>query len=471
MRILLLLAASCALTACASRPSPDAPAERPPNIIFIMADDLGYGDLGSYGQTQIQTPHLDQMAAEGLRFTQFYAGSTVCAPSRSVLMTGQHTGHTSVRGNGNPPEQSILPTDYTVAELLQDGGYATGLAGKWGLGSPEYGGLPNDEGFGWFYGYLNQVHAHNFYPEWLWLNQDTVRLANEVTRAPNSYGGFTGGYATKKVDYTHDLFMDESLAFVERHQAEPFFLYLALTIPHANNEARHGPEHGMEVPDYGPYANRDWPEPQKGHAAMITRMDDGIGQLRAQLEALGLADDTIVMFTSDNGPHREGGGDPDFFDSNGPLRGIKRALYEGGIRVPFIVWGGGIAPGVSDHIGYSGDVYATAADLAGLTPPDSIQRVLDSVSFAPLLRGNAEAQRQHEALYWEFYEQGSRQAVRKGSWKAIRQPMFTGAVELYNLDDDIGETTDVAGAHPEIVAEMQQLMETMRTDDPRWQVR
>ncbi|GAB5517842.1 MAG: arylsulfatase [Rhodothermales bacterium] len=468
MRPIALLAL-CLLVAC--EPAPDDAPARPPNIIFVMADDLGYGDLGSYGQTQIQTPHLDRMAAEGLRFTQFYAGSTVCAPSRSVLMTGQHTGHTSVRGNGNPPEQSILPSDYTIAELLQANGYTTGLAGKWGLGSPEYGGLPNDEGFDWFYGYLNQVHAHNFYPEWLWLNQDTVWLDNEVVLAPNSYGGFTGGYATKKVDYTHDLFLDESLAFIDEYQDAPFFLFLALTIPHANNEARHGPDHGMEVPDYGPYAGRDWPDAQKGHAAMITRMDDGMGQLMAQLDALGLSDNTVVMFTSDNGPHREGGADPDFFDSNGPLQGIKRALYEGGIRVPFIAWGNKIAPGVSDHIGYSGDFYATAADLAGIAPPDSVQRKLDSISFAPLLRGDADAQAVHDALYWEFYEQGSRQAVRKGPWKAIRQPMFSGPIELYNLDEDLGETTNVAAEHPGVVAMMEDLMETMRTDDPRWQVR
>ncbi len=452
-----------ALAACESPAPPPPPA--PPNIVFILADDLGYGDLGAYGQETIQTPTLDRMAAEGMRFTQFYAGSTVCAPSRSVLMTGKHLGRNDIRGNREirPMGQTPLPAEnVTVAELLQDAGYATGLVGKWGLGSVGSEGHPNRQGFAYFFGYLGQRHAHNYYPEFLFRNEDRVPLEGNVIPEPKREDG--SGQASEQVTYSHDVIADEALSFIDRHHEEPFFLYLSLTIPHANNEAG---QEGMEVPDLGAYAAEDWPAPQKGLAAMITRMDRDIGRLLERLAEHGIDDNTLVVFTSDNGPHAEGGNDPDYFDSNGPLRGKKRDLYEGGIRVPMIAWWPGRvqAGSVSDHIGYFGDVMATAADLAGVPAPDS----LDSISFAPTLLGE-NSQPEHELLYWEFYEQGSRQAVRSGPWKAVRQPMFDGPIELYNLDNDLGETTDVAAEHPDVAAHMAAAMDAAHTPHPMWTV-
>lgn len=470
MTRLLPLAFFVLLLGCDAEQGTDGGAERPPNVIFILADDLGYGELGIYGQERIQTPNLDLMAREGLRFTSFYAGSTVCAPSRSVLMTGRHTGHTTVRGNSPGSEQTLSDSDTTVAEMLQNAGYATSLIGKWGLGKPRHGHMPTEEGFNYFFGYADQAHAHNYYPEFLFQNGDSLHLDNEVVRAPERPGAFQGGYATKRVDYSHDLFMKEALAWIDEQRDEPFFLYLALTIPHANNEARLTDEyHGMEIPDYGPYADEDWPEPQKGLAAMITRMDEGVGQLLDRLRELGLANNTVVVFSSDNGPHAEGGNDPDFFDSNGALRGIKRDLYEGGIRVPTIAWGPGIIPAgrVTDHVSYLGDFMATAAELAATDPPKDH----DGISLVPLLTGDEDAQSDHEYLYWEFYERGSAQAVRKGKWKAVRQPMLTGPVELYDLSVDLGETNDIAAEHPEVVSEMDEIMEQAHVPDSRWSVR
>jgi uncharacterized sulfatase len=462
----LLLLGGCGRSSPEPTPSPD----RSPNIILILADDLGYGDLGSYGQAQIQTPELDRLAAEGVRFTDFYAGSTVCAPSRSVLMTGLHAGHTPVRGNAGPDVQTLAPDDLTVAEVLQAQGYATGLFGKWGLGDEGNTGRPNDQGFDEFFGYLNQVHAHNYYPEFLWRNEDRVELANEVELAPEAYMSFHGGVARKREQYSHDLIMEEALDFIERKREVPFFVFLALTIPHANNEAdRVDWAHGQEVPDYGRYADRDWPEEQKGTAAMISRMDESIGRLRERLEELGIDRETVVFFSSDNGPHAEGGNDPAFFDSNGPLRGIKRDLYEGGIRVPLIAWGPGTVPSgiTSNHIGYFGDFMATAAELAGADLPAG----LDSVSLVPVLTNRPEAQPQHDFLYWEFYERGSAQAARADHWKAVRRPAFSGEIELYDLAQDVGEANDLAKQHPDIVTGMEAIMTQAHVPDPRWSVR
>ena len=376
-------------------------AERP-NIIFIMADDLGYGDLGSYGQQIIQTPRLDQMAAEGIRFTDFYAGATVCAPSRCVLMTGRHIGHAHVRGNAGSSDmlvQSLRDEDITVAEVMKSAGYATALIGKWGLGELDEPGHPLKQGFDTFYGYLNQVHAHNYYPEFLWRGREKEPLGNVVEVDSRRYGGFPGGYATVRKKYTHDLFVREALDWVRDHTDEPFFLYLPLTIPHANNEGTRGTGDGAEVPDHGVYSELRWPDADKGQAAMITRMDRGVGRLLDLLEQLDLAENTLVMFTSDNGPHNEAGHDPVRFNPSGVLRGMKRDLYEGGIRVPMIAWWPGkIQPGrVSDHIGYFGDLLATAGELAGA----SEIRNADSVSFVPELIGEGE-QAEHEFLYWEF---------------------------------------------------------------------
>ncbi len=440
-----------------------------PNLIFILADDLGYGDLGCYGQSVIQTPRLDQMAAEGMRFTQFYAGNTVCAPSRSVLMTGQHMGHTHVRGNagGDMLVQSLRDEDITVAEVLKAAGYTNALIGKWGLGEVDQPGFPLRQGFDKFFGYLNQVHAHNYYPEFVWSGDKKMPLRNVVQRLDRSYGGFTGGAATKRIDYTHDLFVEEAREFLRTHRDRPFFLYLPLTIPHANNEGTRMTGDGAEVPDYGIYAEKDWPNPDKGQAAMITRMDGDVGRILDYLRELGIAENTLVFFTSDNGPHNEAGHDLERFHPSGPLRGTKRALYEGGIRVPGIAWWPGvIEPGsTTDHIAYFGDWMATAAELAGVDPPKHI----DSISFAPILKGNP--QLQHDYLYWEFYEQGSRQAVRFGPWKAIRQPMTTGSVQLYNLSQDLGEMSDVADQHPDLVKKAIEMMDEAHVPHPNWQVR
>jgi len=420
-----------------------------------MADDLGYGDLGCYGQQRIKTPNIDRLAAEGMRFTQCYAGSTVCAPSRCVLMTGLHTGHCFIRGNG---KDNLRPGDVTVAEIVKPAGYATALLGKWGLGHEGSTGVPTRQGFDYFYGYLDQHHAHNYYPSFLVRNEERVKLRNVVPGG----GKFGQGVATKQVDYSHDLVAGEALQFIDRSKDKPFFLYLALTIPHANNEAG---RRGMEVPSHEPYTDRDWPEPQKGLAAMITRMDADVGRLMARLKKHGIDERTIVMFTSDNGPHREGGNNPDYFDSNGPLRGIKRALYDGGIRVPLVArWPGRIKAGTtSDHVCCFYDVLPTVAELAGTRPPAGV----DGISFVPALTGGR--QRQHEYLYWEFYEGGFKQAVRMGEWKGIRRGM-DGPIELYNVTRDIGEQQNVAADHADVVAQVAAHMKSAHTPSPRWQI-
>jgi len=428
-----------------------------PNIIYILADDLGYGDLGCYGQQRIATPNIDLMAAEGMRFTQHYAGSTVCAPSRCVLMTGLHTGHCRVRGNERVPLEA---EDVTVAEMLRGAGYATGLVGKWGLGEPRTTGIPNLQGFDYFFGYLNQQAAHNYYPQYLWENRWRLEFPNEVVYARE---GQPGGVSTNKQVYSHDLFVDKALSFIQTRRQQPFFLYLALTIPHANNEA--GLE-GMEVPDLGAYADTDWPEPQKAHAAMISRMDRDIGRIMDRLKELGLDRNTLVMFTSDNGPHAEGGNDPDFNDSNGPLRGIKRDLYEGGIRVPFIArWPGRIAAGsLSEHLSGFQDVLPTCAALVETEAPAGI----DGLSFLPTLTGRPDQQAEHPYLYWEFLEQGGKQAVRKGNWKAVRLNVSRNPdapIELYDVSADIGETDNAASGHPVIVEQMRQIMKQAHTEN------
>ncbi len=430
-----------------------------PNIIFVLADDLGYGDLGCYGQKKIQTPNIDRLAAEGVRFTDFYAGSTVCAPSRCVLMTGLHLGHCYIRGNG---KHNLRPEDVTVAEVLEGAGYTCGLVGKWGLGHEGSTGLPTRQGFDFFYGYLDQHHAHNYYPSFLIRNEERVPLENVVP----GEGRHGQGVATKKAQYSHDLIAQEALDFIDRNHERPFFLYYAVTIPHANNEAG---KKGMEIPDHGIYAEQDWPEAQKGTAAMITRLDRDIGRMLDRLKRHGIDERTIVFFSSDNGPHREGGNDPDFFDSNGPLRGIKRDLYDGGIRVPMIVRWPGQAPAgtTSSHVGYFGDFLATAAEIAGVDAPPA----LDSISFLPAIRGRHDEQRAHRYLYWEFFERGSAQAVRVGDWKAVRRPFGHGAIELYNIRKDIGEQHDLAGTHPVVLSKIRASMREAHVPSPLWKPR
>jgi arylsulfatase A-like enzyme len=444
-----------------------------PNIVFIMADDLGYGDLGCYGQRVIQTPRLDRMAQEGLRFTQFYAGNTVCAPSRCVLMTGMHMGHAQVRGNAGSKQldrQSLRDSDITVAEVLKERGYYNGLVGKWGLGELGLEGHPLRQGFDFFYGYLNQVHAHNYFPEYLWRNASQEKLRNVVqgTGQRDPHFDFTPGAASVRIDYTPDLFAQEALSFITAHQQEPFFLYLAVTAPHANNEGTRLTGDGAEVLDYGQYGGEAWPNPDKGQAALVSQLDSHVGELLDHLHTLGIAEKTLVFFTSDNGPHNESNHHLDRFHPSGTLRGIKRSLYEGGIRVPAIAWMPGtvVAGGVTDHIAYAGDFLATAAEFAGTTPPPHT----DSVSFLPTLIGESSKQAQHDYLYWEFYEQGSRQAVRFGRWKAIREPMLTGDVELFDLEMDLSESRNVAEDHPDEVAQAVQWMDQAYEPHPNWLV-
>jgi arylsulfatase A-like enzyme len=440
-----------------------------PNIVFILADDLGYGELGSYGQTLIATPQLDQLAAAGMRFTQFYAGSTVCAPARSVLMTGLHMGHTTVRGNSAANRyagQTLRAEDVTVADVLQRAGYATGLIGKWGLGEADSEGAPWKQGFDYFYGFLNQTHAHNHFPDHLWRNQERVPLKNDLVPVGTVPGV---GYATQPRQYATDLFFEEAETFISRHQGRPFFLYLALTVPHANNERSRMLGDGQEVPDYGAYADRDWSDATKGQAAMISRMDTAVGRLMRHLRALGLEDNTIVIFTSDNGPHREGGPhyDPAFFNSSGGLRGLKRDLTEGGIRVPFLVrWPGVVAAGsLSHHVGYFGDVLVTFGELAGAEVPVKH----DGRSLVPVLRGEPAAVRPHEYLYWEFYERAFVQAVLlEGRWKGIRRATGEPEFELYDLRHDLAESRNLAGAEPDRVRQLGQLMDTAHVPNAHW---
>ncbi|MEM6915083.1 MAG: arylsulfatase [Verrucomicrobiota bacterium] len=449
-------------------------------MIFILADDLGYGDLGSFGQEKIKTPRLDAIADEGMKFSQFYSGSTVCAPSRCVLMTGKDTGNCWVRGNSKDPLPQTLPdAEITVAEKLKEAGYATALIGKWGLGELGSEGHPNKQGFDYFFGYLNQRHAHNFYPEFLIRNDKVIPLENDTSPLWEEYRKEKGfpedgaGFATPegKKEYSHDLFVEEVHEWIETQAGtdSPFFLYLALTVPHANNEAGRVLGDGQEIPDYGIYAEEDWPNPDKGQAAMITRMDTGIGAIVDQLEDLGIAEDTLLFFTSDNGHHEEGGNNPEFFDANGPLRGMKRDLTEGGIRVPTLAyWPSVIPPGtVTNHVSGFTDWMATACELAGVEAPTSTQ----SLSFAPTLRGESAEQKDHEFLYWEFYEKGSKQALRFGPWKAIRKPLFTGEIELYHVESDVGEVHNVAPENPNVVAQAEEYFNSAHTPSPLWKVR
>jgi arylsulfatase A-like enzyme/cyclophilin family peptidyl-prolyl cis-trans isomerase len=452
-------------------PSAAAAAAPPrPNIIFILADDLGYGEIGCYGQQIIQTPRIDRMAREGMRFTQFYAGATVCAPSRSVLMTGQHHGHTRVRGNAGkekPLAQSLRSNDVTVAKVLQAAGYKTALIGKWGLGDVGVAeqGLPRRHGFDYFFGFLSQHQAHNHFPDYLWRNEEKVPLPNDLVPV----GDQGGGYAMHPKVYADDLFTDEAVKFIEQNQAQPFYLFLSLVVPHANNERNRALKDGAEVPDYGPYADKPWPTPNKGHAAMITRMDGYVGRILDELKRLKLDERTLVIFTSDNGPHSESSHDTNMFKPSGPLRGYKRTLTDGGIRVPFIAWWPGTvkARKVSGHVGYFGDFMATAAELAGTTLPANI----DSISFVHALLGQSRAQRQHAFLYFEFHEGGfSQAALMGGRWKGIRTNGINAPLQVYDLKNDPGESRDVAAREPAIASKIAAFLRTARTDSADWPV-
>jgi arylsulfatase A len=473
--LVVLGAATCAPAGSSSRPS--AAPERPPNIVFIMVDDLGYGEIEPYGQTRIQTPSLSRMAEEGMRFTQFYSASTVCAPARSSLMTGQHTGRTPIRGNKEhlPIGQEPLPAGtMTVARMLKDAGYVTGIFGKWGLGYPGSEGVPTRHGFDEFYGYLDQRRAHHFYPEFLFRGEEREVLAgNRVMPKENTVGS---GWPIERGTYSHDVIAAEGLSFLERHRDVPFFLYLPFTIPHADLDApedafapyldANGASIFEEVP-FRPTGGRGYaPQemPRAAFAAMVTRLDRDVGRILDRLRELGLDDNTYVFFTSDNGPHREGGHDPDYFNGNGPLRGYKRDLYEGGIRVPMLVWAPGQVPAghSSDHVWTLWDVLPTLAGLAGVQPPQGI----DGLDMTSAFTGRGTPPR-HPHLYWEFHEQGGKQAVRRGDWKAVRLDVVRnprGPIELYDLATDPGEQRDIAAQHPEIVRQMEAIMVGERTD-------
>ena len=462
---------SLAILAFLAISAPSFAAGPRPNLIWIMADDLGYGDLGCYGQKVIATPHLDRMAREGMRFTHFYAGATVCAPSRSVLMTGLHHGHTRVRGNAganNPAAQALQPGDVTVAALLQKAGYKTALIGKWGLGDvgAAESGLPRKHGFDYFFGYLNQRHAHNHFPDFLWRNEDRVALPNVVTRV----GDDGAGYATEAKVFADDLFVEEALTFVTRHKDTSFFLYWSMVLPHANNERSRDLGDGAHVPDYGPYADKEWPPQDKGQAAMITRLDGYVGRMMAHLKELGIDGNTLVIFTSDNGPHNESKHNLSRFNPSGPFTGIKRSLTDGGIRVPFIAWWPGKVKASSEsaHVGYFPDWLPTAAELAGAPAPPNT----DGLSLVPTLLGKPDAQQQHPFLYWEFHEGGFKQAaLYQGRWKGIRTGGPDTTVQLFDQQNDIAETNNVAGQHPEIAAKIGAYLSTARTPLPEWEPR
>lgn len=431
-----------------------------PNIIYILADDLGYGDLSCYGQTKFSTPNIDRLAAEGIKFTQHYSGSAVCAPSRSTLITGQHTGHTYVRGNKEhkPEGQIPLPASYpSVAKMFKKAGYTTGAFGKWGLGYPNSEGDPNAQGFDEFYGYNCQREAHHYYPEHLYHNNDKVILNENA-----------GG---KKGAYTPYLIQEKALKFIEDNKDKPFFLYYPSTLPHAEMIA---PKEYMDkyrgkfLPEKVYKAKKgSYGKQLEGHAAfaaMINVLDDQVGEIMNKLKELGISDNTFIIFTSDNGPHGAGGADPKYFNSNGDLRGRKRDLYEGGIRIPMIAkWPGKIkAKTESEHISAFWDMYPTFAEITKQKVPQEV----DGISIFPSLTGKG-SQKVHEYLYWEFHEKGGRQAIRMGKWKGVRYNVSENPdskIELYNLETDLGENNNIADEHPEIVKQITEFMKSGRTE-------
>ncbi len=449
MRPILLTLATCA--------SLLIPTQAAPNIIYILLDDAGYGDFSCYGQKKFQTPHIDRLAAEGMRFTDHYSGSTVCAPTRSVLMTGLHSGHTPSRGNKEikPVGQFPIPSEtFTIAEALKAAGYATSAFGKWGLGFPDSEGDPLRQGFDRFYGYNCQRNAHTYYPTWLYDNEKKITLDGKT--------------------YAHDLIMEESLDWISEHKDKPFFLYLPVTIPHAS---LHVPEEyaapfRKKFPQFedkvGKYAGPDIKNPAAMFAGMMTKLDEDIGRLMQLLKDLKIDDNTIVLFSSDNGPHQEGGHMPDFFNSSGGFRGHKRDLYEGGIRAPMIArWPGHIKPGTTTgHVSAHWDVFPTLCELAETPTPKG----LDGISFLPTLTG--QDQKTHPYLYWEFHEQGGKRAVRfgeKGQWKAIQLDLNKkgpdAPIALYDLIKDPAEKNDLSAQHKDLLTQARRYFDEAHTEN------
>lgn len=420
----------------------------PPNIIFVMADDLGYGDLGCYGQKLIKTPNIDELAAEGILFTQAYAGGPVCTPSRSVLMTGLHNGHTPARDNIPHYHTYLQDQDVTVAEVLSDCGYRCGGVGKWSLGDAATVGRATNQGFDTWFGYLNQDHAHFYYTEY--LDDDEGRL--ELT-----------GNSKSRKHYSHDLLTQRTLEFIKANRDGPFFLYAAYTLPHFSSGLEDADK--LAVPSTAPYSNEDWDAKTKKYAAMVHRLDRDVGRIAALLDELGLADDTLIIFTSDNGGNDIAAGK---IDSNGPLRGFKRDLTEGGIRVPFIArWPGKIPAGTrTDELVAFWDVMPTLAELAGVEPPPHS----DGISFVDALLGGR-IEQPHEYLYWDYGHCRRRydQAVRMGKWKGIRWGRGS-ELELYDLEQDLAEQNNVAASHADVVRRIEQIMEQAAVPSDRYQI-
>jgi arylsulfatase A-like enzyme len=457
---LVILAATFVLVFSSNRGIAQQGKMSTPNIVFILADDLGYGDLGCYGQKLIHTPNLDAMAKQGMRFIQFYAGTSVCAPSRSAFITGQHTGHTPVRGNKSVPPEGQWPipdSAVTVAEVLKKAGYVTGDFGKWGLGPVGSSGDPIKQGFDHFYGYNCQSKAHNYYPDHLWENDRRIDLSSNT---PENFA-----------QYSADLIQQKAMQFIDQQAGKPFFLFLSYTLPHAalqtprdslfekykkqfNEEPRPLRD---ELWDGKGYAPQEYP--RAAYATMVARLDAYVGQVLEKLKQKGIDKNTLVIFSSDNGPHQEGGNDPSYFNSSGGLRGIKRDLYEGGIREPFIAWWPGTikAGATSNYAGAFWDLMPTFAELAKQPAPAGI----DGISIVPALLGQKNAP-SHRFLYWEFHEQGGKQAVRMGKWKGIKLNVIgqpNAPVELYDLQTDRGEKNNVAAKHPDIVQTIQTIMQ------------
>jgi len=415
-------------------------ADKKPNIVYIMCDDLGYGQVGAYGQTMIKTPRLDKMAAEGLKLSDYYSGTSVCAPSRCALMTGKHVGHCYIRGNKEYPtgQEPIPAATITVAEKMKEAGYSTALIGKWGLGYPGSEGEPNKQGFDYFFGYNDQKHAHNHFPSFILKNDEKIQLKNGKG---------------KELEYTQYMLTSEAKQFITNNKENPFFLYLAYVIPHAK----------LQIPGedecFKMYEKESWPLNQKKHAGMISRMDKDIGSIMDHLRSLGLDKDTLVVFTSDNGAHQEGGAKPEFFKDSGPLRGIKRSMYEGGIRVPFIAWWPGTidAGRESAHMGAHWDLMPTACEMAGVSAPAGI----DGISYLELLKGNEKAQKKHKYLYFELHSPTKR-GIRKGDWVCLQEKTTAldpskDKIGLYNLKEDLAQKNDLASQYPEKVAEFKKL--------------
>jgi arylsulfatase A len=470
-RVVISFLACLAIATAAIADVPALASRERPNIVLIMADDLGYGELGCYGQRHIQTPRLDELARQGMRFTQFYSGAPVCAPARCVLMTGKHSGRAAIRDNHKPrglqklrqkyewefPGQQPLPArEVTIAEILQGHGYVTGAMGKWGLGHIGTSGDPNRQGFDLFYGYLCQVHAHNHFPRFLWRNDQKEML-------PGNSHTATGE------TYSQDKFTEEALRFIRASADKPFFLYVPYTIPHLAIQVPEASlaQYAGKIPE-APYEHRSnyhpHPTPRAAYAAMVSHMDRDIGRIVDLIEELGLSENTIILFTSDNGPTfaRLGGADSDYFNSSGPLRGRKGSVYEGGIRVPLIArWPGKITAGsVAGHSAAFWDLLPTLSVIAGAGVPDNI----DGISFVPTLFGDRE-QEPHEYLYWEFPSYGYQQAVRAGDWKIVRHNVnrADSEWELYDLGEDLAEQRNMASQHPEIVARLARIAEEAHT--------